>query len=478
MLGFPVVRGVAVAVFVLLVVPRNIGDPDIWWHLRNAQILFATHHFITHDTFSFTALNSPWMNHEWISELPFYLGWKLDGGRGVYWAMMVQIELITVGIYWLSYKRSGSAVGSLLMAIAGTFLSSISYGPRTLLAGWILLLIELWILDESRRRPKVVWFLVPLYMLWVNTHGSWMIGLTLLGAYVATSAVQFDWGAIRSLGMKPEELQRIVMACVASVAALFVNPYGWRLVAYPFNMAFHQKLNIANVEEWRSLDFHSPRGHLTLALLAVAAVWQLYGRRRWELYELAFLAIGIYSAFSYSRFLFLFSLLAAPIFAKRFPKPVRGPDYGPKPFLNGAVLVCLLASCWRAFLPTKVDDQKAMPEFPVDATPFLQSFHPQGNVFNDYLWGGYMIWNMRDWPVFVDSRVDIFEYNGTFKDYLDIVRIQNTMELLDQHQIRYVLFEKDTPLIYLLQKAGGWKVDYDKGNVILLERIGAVPGLK
>jgi hypothetical protein len=75
----------------------------------------------------------------------------------------------------------------------------------------------------------------------------------------------------------------------------------------------------------------------------------------------------------------------------------------------------------------------------------------------------------------VDSRVDIFEYNGTFKDYLDIVHLKQPIELLDRHQIRYVLFEKDTPLVYLLQRAGGWKVDYEKGDVIVLERVGPCP---
>ncbi|MES2391913.1 MAG: hypothetical protein V4555_09750 [Acidobacteriota bacterium] len=476
MFSFPVVLGAVLALFVEIVVPRSLGDPDIWWHLRNAQILTTTHHFITQDVFSFTALHAAWMNHEWISELPFYAGWCLGGGRGVFWVTVLEIELVTVGIYFLAYRRSGSPVGAFVVTFLGLFLSSVSYGPRTLLAGWVLLIVELLILLESEKRAWIVWLLPPVYMLWVNTHGSWMIGLVFLGLYVAANAWAFEWGAIKSKGMSAERLRSLLTASALSIAALFANPYGWRLVAYPFNMAFHQKLNIANVEEWKPLDFHSVRGDILLAALAVLAIWQIYKKREWELWELAFLGMGLYSALIHERFLYLFSIAAAPVIASRFPLPRRTAEYKPKPLLNFMILTALVIFALRQPIPAKVDDQKAMEAWPVDALPFLQSWKPQGNVFQEFLWGGYMIWNVRQVPVFVDSRVDIFEYNGTFKDYLETIHIQHSLELLDAHQIRYVLYEKDAPLAYLLMHTPGWKTDYEKGNVILLERVGAMPG--
>ena len=106
-LSFPVVLGAVLALFVEIVVPRSLGDPDIWWHLRNAQILMTTHHFITQDMFSFTALHAAWMNHEWISELPFYAGWCLGAGRGVFWVTVLEIELVTVAfIFWRTGDRA------------------------------------------------------------------------------------------------------------------------------------------------------------------------------------------------------------------------------------------------------------------------------------------------------------------------------------------------------------------------------------
>lgn len=478
--SLPVSMGYALAAMVFIVTPRSLSDPDIWWHLRNAEELLKTRRFITQDIYSSTALHSAWMNHEWIAELPFYAGWKLGGYTGVWFVTALAIAIVTVGIYLVSLHRSRSAVGAFLVALAGMFLSSVSYGPRTLLFGWMCLLAEMYLLDRindpDHPRPGLAWFLPPLFALWVNTHGSWLIGLAMLGIYVVTAALPFQWGAIFSRGMQPKVRSSLLAASLASCAALFLNPYGWRLVAYPFNLAFHQKLNIENVEEWRPTDVHTVRGEILLGLLAIAILWQIYKERKWELHDLAFVGAGLYSALSHSRFLYLFAILAAPAFAAKFPPIQRGENYRPKPLLNFlAMLVLTIMAVKQIVLVKDVASQKAMPLFPVDATPDIEAMHLQGKVFNDFLWGGYMTWKMRDLPDFIDSRVDIFEYNGTFKDYLDIIRIKDTVHLLDQQKVRYVFFEHDAPLTYLLEHTSGWKVIYRKDNFELLERTTPLP---
>src|SRR5579884_1656301 len=75
--SMPVLLCCVLATVVYLGVPRTISDPDIWWHLRDAQILINTHHVIRQDFFSYTAAGAPWMNHEWLAELPFYAAWHL-----------------------------------------------------------------------------------------------------------------------------------------------------------------------------------------------------------------------------------------------------------------------------------------------------------------------------------------------------------------------------------------------------------------
>ena len=468
-LSFPVFTACVLACFVYFLVPGSLADPDIWWHLRNAEWQIAHHAFLHQDIYSFTAQGAPWMNHEWLAELPFYLGWRLLGPQGVYLVTLAAIECIQLAIFFRAYKYSRSVPAALLTSAAAVFLSTVSFGPRTLLFGWICLIVEIILLERFHAEGGSLWALPPLFLLWVNLHGSWVIGLVLFAGFVAC---QFARPTATGLAWSLPTRQRrchLLRTGLLSITALFANPYGWRLVFYPFDLAFRQKLNIANVEEWRTLDFHSPRGRILLVSLAILFLMQIWKKHPWRLHDLFFLGIGIYASFTYSRFLFLAGILVMPLVAKGLSRPTFKTTEGNQPWLNLLILAAVLPVMIQRF-PTQQSMQRKEVAYPRQALSMLNSFHPQGHVFNEFLWGGYLEFNARHIPVFVDSRVDIFEYNGTFRDYLDIIRLNNSIALLDHYKIRYVLYEKDSPLAYLLKHTEGWKVDYEDGTAVLLER--------
>jgi len=479
LLSFPALLAAVLATFVFLLIPHSMADPDVWWHLRNAEHQIHTRTFITKDMYSFTAAGAPWMDHEWLAELPFYLGWRAFGSRGLFVVTATAVETIFLGVFYLACRHARNPKAALPVSAIAAFLATVSYGPRTLLFGWIGLVAELIILDHFRDQfrgenarvsRKVLWMLPLLFCLWVNTHGSWLIGMVVLLAFLAAGCLRIDAGAIHNSRWSREQLLVLAASACLSIAALFINPYGWRLVAYPFNLAFHQKLNIANVDEWSSLSFHSIRGHVFLVTLTLVFFRQLFHPRKWALYELAFIFLGVYSAFTYYRFLFLAAILIFPLLAKDLGElPAYRPEQN-KPWLNAAILSILLGMAVHHFPGRRTTDTATVKSYPEDALPFLKNFHPQGNVFNDYLWGGYLVWHLRQIPVLVDSRVDIFEYAGVFRDYLDAVRLKDSLFVLDKYKIRYVLFERDSPFIYFLQQTHAWKVDYQDATTILLER--------
>jgi len=57
----------------------DLDDPDIWWHMRNAQFLFQHHQIPRQDMYSFTVAGHPWINTEWLSEIPFYVAYRTFG---------------------------------------------------------------------------------------------------------------------------------------------------------------------------------------------------------------------------------------------------------------------------------------------------------------------------------------------------------------------------------------------------------------
>jgi hypothetical protein len=468
--SFPVLLALALGASIFVFDSRSMADPDIWWHLRNAEVFVQTHSVVRQDFYSFSAAGSRWMNEAWLSELPYYFAWLGFGIRGIYLVMLFEVELILLGVFGLAYLESGNVKAAFTAGWLAVWLATVSFGPRTLLAGWVCLVAELYIFALYKHDKDLLWLLPPLFVLWANLHGSWLIGMVLFGIFCGAGLRQGTWGRLEATRWSPRQMRKLALVGSLSFAGLFLNPYTYHLVFYPFNFAFQQKLNVNQVDEWMSLDFHNVRGKILFVMLAATIVLALVRKRRWGVDELAFAILAFYSAMTYSRFLFLAGILLTPMLARElnfFPPYHRSAD---KPWLNAVLIVVIVTGCALRFPSAEYLMRDTMREYPVTAMNYLREFHPQGRVFNDCLWGGFLEWNARHIPVFIDSRIDIFEYNGVFADYLDALGIDKTLEVLDKYHIRYVLFRKHTPVAYLLMHNAGWKVEYQDETKVLLER--------
>src|SRR5204863_5666221 len=222
------------------------------------------------------------------------------------------------------------------------------------------------------------WIIPPLFCLWANTHGSWSLGLILFFLIGAAGLVGGTWGRIESQRWTPAQLRKLVITAVASIAALFVNPFGWRLVYYPFDLAFKQRLNIEHVQEWVSVDFHDMRGKLVLLLILGLLSAALLRNRRWNLGEVLVLLFGLYSGLTYIRFLMLLGIVGAPLLANAldFFPPYRPVDETPK--INTVVVLFLLGLMIYTW-PRNAQVQSSVDEaYPSSMLGYLQAHPPQG----------------------------------------------------------------------------------------------------
>ncbi len=470
--------------FIFSMYKPDMNDPDIWWHMRNAQYLFQHHQFPRFDMFSFTVAGHPWINHEWLSEVPFYLAFRVFGLVGLKSLSFFVLDAIFLLLLYLSYQESRNFKASFVACCYATFLATVSFGPRTILFGYVYLVILLIILQRFRQRGKAPLWVIPLlFCLWANTHGSWSLGLILFFLIAASGLVGGSWGRVDSVRWTPAQLRKLILTGAASIAALFVNPYGWRLVYYPFDLAFKQKLNIAHVAEWVSVDFHDLRGKMVLALILGLLVSALVRNRRWNLNEVLALLFAMYSGLTYIRFLVLLGIVATPVVAQALDFFPRYRPLEDTPKVNTAVILLMLGTMVY-FWPREAKMERSIEEtYPAGILPYLKAHPPQGNVLNFYLWGGYLGWNDPEMKDFVDSRVDIFEYAGVLKDYLELLGVDSLQRrpdaLLDKYKIQYVLFPpSDSPnplhaegeLVYVLDHDPHWKTLYKDKVCVLLER--------
>ena len=421
--------------------------------------------------YSFTVAGHSWINHEWLAEIPYYLGWRAGGLAGVNVVMLAVIELIFLGLLYLCYQETGNFKASVLACCFSTFLASVSYGPRTILFGYAYLVILLIILQRFRSKKRApLWLIPPLFCLWANTHGSWSLGIIVFSVIVAAGFVKGTWGSVDSERWTWPQSRKLVLTWVMSVAALFVNPFGYRLVLYPLDIAFRQKLNIAHVAEWTSVNFHDTRGKVVMFLLLSLLLAALLRRSRWTLAELVLVLFALYSGLTHVRFLFLLGVVAAPVIARilDFAPPYR--READTPFINAVVISVMIAGMVY-YWPNSAQLKRSVAEqYPAEVLPYLKAHPPTGPMLNYYLWGGYLNWNDRNLKIFLDSRVDIFEYSGVLKDYLDALELNHPESVLDKYKIQYVLFPHGEPLTYVLEHDPGWKVLYNDRISVLLER--------
>lgn len=450
-----------------------VADPDVWLHMRYVRHLVQTGHFIRVDTWTFTVAGLPRLNLEWGAAVPYYFAWKGLGVAGFYLVTMLAMAAILLGIYWLSWMRSGSWKAAFAASVAAALFATVSLAPRTLLFGWLFLVIELAVLWSFARGRDFTLWLPPLFLLWINVHASWFIGLVLMAVFFACGWFECTWGHLDSVRWTTSQKRRIVQVTVVSVALLFINPWGWRLVAYPFDVAYGQQTTLRYVAEWASLDFHALRGKLVLAVFLLLAVLQLIRPRRWSLQDLAFALIGIYGALTYSRFLFLAGILLAPMLALSLAsflkKEERIPSRGER-WINAAALAAVLGFI-ALHVPTQQQLQAGVAEvFPERAIPFVRTLAGKGNLFNNVNWGGYFEWSAPEVKEFADTRVDIFVHQGVLEDYIRATHLQDTCAILDKYRIQYVLLDQQNPAAYLLARSPQWKTVYHDPQAVVFER--------
>ena len=472
--SFPVMCMFLLAAVIFGFSVKQIADPDIWWHLRNADYLFQYHSLPSVDTFSFTAAGSPWMNFEWLSEVPFFLAFKAMGLRGVLLVYFAILVLIYTGVYYRSCRAGADCKDATVVTLLAIFLGAVSIGPRTLLFGWLCMVGLLLVLDRFRRTGKGLWLLPPIFALWINFHGSWVFGLVVLAITVASGLVEGEWGLVVATRWSPLELNKLLWASGASVAALFVNPFGYKLVLYPFDFLFRQQGVMQHIEEWRPVDFSAGDGKLALIMILALLASAWFSRRRWRLDEALLTGFALWAALSHVRFLFFAGIILAPILAPRlklFPPYERELD---KPWLNAGIMAATIGALIFFFPSATLLQQKVDEKYPLAALGFMQQHHLNGRTFNEYLWGGYMEWTVPELKPFIDGRADIFTYNGILDDHAKVMGMDKPLETLDQYRIDYALLQPNKPLVYLLEHSPTWHSIYTDNVAVLFERTTAI----
>ncbi|HXH49221.1 MAG TPA: hypothetical protein VNM47_07730 [Terriglobia bacterium] len=451
-------------------------ESDTLWHITVGNLILNTHTWPTHDIYSFTAHGSPWIAYEWLGEVIMALAWRAGNLHGLAVLVMVIISVIILGLFYLAYLGSKNTKSAFAACAVLLPLSAISWTLRPQLLGYVFLIITLIVLKKFRQgHTKSIWILPLIFLLWTNTHGTFVLGFGVLGVYWLSGLKELQFGDIYGRRWTPRERQQLELIALLSLIASIITPYGTQLAAYPLEMAGSQPMIIQIVQEWQPLDFSASYGKLFLVLFLAFWILVIMRQPKFRLEDMVMLMIASAETIMHARFMVLFVPVFAPMLAESitpwFPPYDETKDH---PVLNFGLVGLILAAMVFFFPPNTRLNQQLASEMPAGAVQYLAAHPDVGPTFNYFFWGGYLIQNR--WPVdkvFIDGRLDIYEYSGVLADYMSIMSLKPDVEsLLSKYHVNSCLVPPENPLAILLGSSPGWKEVYRDGTSVIFERSG------
>jgi hypothetical protein len=478
-ISFPVMLGTMLIGAVFVAGSTFSVDPDLWWHIRVGQEILATHHWPTTDPYSFTVAGQPWMAYEWLGEVLLGGAERVAGLQGLEALLIILAGAVILALYGYTTLRSGNSKAGFVVCSVLYALTTPFFSMRPQMLGYFFLILTLIALERFRQgKPRFLWFLPVIFLLWVNTHGSFIIGLGTIFVYWLAGLKKFELGGIEARQWTAAQRVRLELVFLLCLAVLPITPYGTRLAVYPFDMAMSQPVNVANIMEWQPMPFNLVGGKIFLALLLGFFVAQIAFRLTWRVEELALFLFGTMMSCLHLRFLILFVPFFAPLLATIFGRWV--PRYNRKKdiFVLNAALMALVIGSIVHYFPTNAEMQRLVAKnFPAQAVQYIHQHPVPGPLFNTYGFGGYLVWALPEQKVFIDGRGDVFERGGVLSDYLHIANLKpGALAVLNGYGVQSCLLERDEALATALSVSPEWKRIYSDGvSALYVRRDAAEP---
>jgi hypothetical protein len=463
---------------------------DFWWHVRAGQWIVDNGRVPAVDLFSYTQAGEPWAYQSWLMEIILYLLVRVGDLPLV---ILFNTMVITTAYGVLLLVNRQAAAGDLrwaaLATLAGASLALLNKTPRPQTISFLLLVLTLYLVERDAWQrddldPQVggkrsLWWLVPLFALWANAHGGFVLGLALLGTYLLARLLAW----LRKQGPFPVTL---LLVTVFSATATLITPLGLGMIDYVLGFLRHPVTRSLNAEFWpptvRTLDGLLFFG-FALALVVLLFVSRYRPTAREALRLLLFGGLALMARRNATWFGFVAApTLAACLHCWAVGRGVAVGMRAGRPRLNRALavvagLLILLSLPWiRPYLSLPEQNRGYISAgTPVEAVTFLgtlvESSAQPGRVFHTETCGSYMIWASPEVPVFIDTRVELYP-EKQWRDYLALGGGRQDWEaILGNYGVDTLLLERGRqgPLIEAATASPDWKERYRDDQAVILQ---------
>lgn len=431
------------ALFLLTVVfPRPLYSPDYPLHLAIGKTIASCRCFPRRDTFSFTFFHHFWHLNAWLGSLTLSTFVKFFNSAGA--LLYKALFLFFFALLPLLKNRSKPLFFVVLITLPFFDYLSFFLDFNPFLFSFLLTLFVYWSLSQ-----KKLTYLPLLFLLWVQLHPGFWVGIALFLLGFATRHLPFK--------------KRNILSLTLSLLALLAHPNGPRALLYPFYLELRGNTYSQNLIMWQPFRFPDPglNGAVLLYFATLALLFLI--RKRLTPFSLAALLLSAFLPLTGVRHLPFF-LLLAPL---TLPEALPNRKLSPQPPL--LLFPLAYASLFLFFLKSPHYQLSWLireSTFPEEPLAFIQKNHLKGNLFHEYDWGNYLL--AHHIPVFIDGRADTLYPASFFKTHWEVLEnLRPYAPIFGKYQIALVLLRINTPLVHSLQKDPKYAPIYRDEQAIL-----------
>ncbi len=483
---------VAVVGIFAFVNTHPIRPQDFWWHIAIGREIAATGKIPTTDIYSYTEAGQPYPSYQmyWLMESVLYGLYHLGGPALVIFVHSLWITAAYGVIFWICLKTTRSWRVSAFSVLFAAALGLNDWNVRPQAITFLLASLFLFAIYQYKRSKRWPWLIVlPMGMLvWVNSHGTFLIGLALVGLW---------WGqelweaAIQRIRDKSKiELIAVTVPGILlglSMLACLVNPRGIGIVEYLKTLTGSSVVQNL-VTEWAPPSINTYLGIIFFCSLLGTGILLVISPQRPNFYQVIAFAIFGLLGIKTSRGIVWFGMVMAPVVADHLAATVahyqktkrESPEREGSHLVNALFfsVVCLMGVIslpWlKDFLPMPTAKAGLISaETPVSATQYLLDHNPPGRLFNSMSFGSYLIWAAYpQYQVFVDTRIELFTEKD-WMEYLDISNANAGWETsLDGYGVDTLMLSpaEQAPLILAVASSGEWNLLYQDSSASIFTR--------
>lgn len=511
----PTLDHVWMAIALGLVALRPLLTPipphDFWWHMATGRITITTAVIPTTDTFSYTQFGEPFYNQGWLAQAFMYFVHSLGG---VELLLVVQAVVITFTyglLLYLCIRRSGAlrlSVVLMLLTVMPMSFDNWNVRPQTYafpLFMAFLVILTIWRTQQPNlAHPRPSWRTGPLWALpllmavWVNLHGSFVLGGVLITLVFVGEWVRRLAGKRRQrvgneqstdIQSKPQNqqpyppLRDLFVWGAITALAIFLNPRGPAVYAYVFNL-LNTSAVTRMVTEWAPPTVRDTNGAIFFLFLIMVMLILAYTSRRPDGVDMLIVVPFLWLALGASRNIVWFGMVITPLLVQQVASWATSTRHDMHrargvPMMNGILigfvaLLLFLALPWikpHLGLPPELGNLLS-PKTPVQAVHAIRDDpkRPQ-HLFHAMSYGSYLIWAVPSQPVFADPRIELYP-TSQWLDYIALNNGTNVDELISRYDIDGLLLDRDEQkgLLNAIADDPSWVVRYEDDNTVYLTR--------